>query len=290
MYLSSFYITNPVWNNVFSYEKRQNKKLHVPFLTKATSFDDITLWEEIVFEDYDFDDKLQSCKWLKNFYEFDYNWIPLYLFDNHNHAYFFWYKAKKEWYINDNTILYHIDEHADTRDPWVYLWKNSLDDLQKVFDYTNFTLNVGNYIIPAIKDGLIKEVIQIRSETELNNLKEKMRNDDLLFTSDFVIPSAVEKSGGKLNNENLENNVKCKVQIPPLQSEWQEEKIVNRWQDIILNIDLDFFQPDLDFIDYNLKKEVVQRLAKKASVITVATSPFFIDQKLALKAFKDLFF
>jgi hypothetical protein len=39
--------------------------------------------------------------------------------------------------------------------------------LQKVFEYTNFALNVGNYIIPAEKQGLISETIQIRSEDAL---------------------------------------------------------------------------------------------------------------------------
>jgi hypothetical protein len=63
----------------------------------------------------------------------------------------------------------------------------------------------------------------------------------------------------------------------------------NEHKNIILNLDLDFFQPDLDFIDYELKKKVVLDIVKKADVITVSTSPFFIDQKLALKVFKDLF-
>ncbi len=236
MYSSPFYITNPVWNNAFSFEKRENKKLYVPSLIKAISFDKIQLWKEVVFEDFDFDDKLQSCFWLQNFYEFDYNWIPLYLFDNHNHAYFFWHKAKIEWYIGNNSILYHIDEHADTRDPWIYLERSDLNDIQKIFNYTNYTLNVGNYIVPSVKDWLVKEIVQIRSEIELNSVK------------------------------------------------------IKEWHEIILNLDLDFFQPELDFIDCNLKKKVVQNLVKKASVITVATSPFFIDQKLALEVFKDLFF
>lgn len=242
MYSLPFYITNPVWNNAFSFEKRNNKKLYIPSLIKANCFENIQLWEEVVFEDFDFDNKLQTCTGLKNLYEFDYNWKSLYLFDNHNYAYYFWHKAKKEWIIKDNSILYHMDEHADTRDPWIYLEKEKLDDLQNVFDYTNFTLNVGNYIIPALEDWLIKEVVQIRSETEL--LKVKW-----------------------LVNDNK-----------------KEE------QSIILNLDLDFFQPELDFIDYNLKKEVIQKLASKASVITVATSPFFINQKLALDVFKDIFF
>lgn len=58
---------------------------------------------------------------------------------------------------------------------------------------------------------------------------------------------------------------------------------------IILNLDLDFFQPDLDFIDYDKKKAVVLDAAQKAKVITVCSSPFFINQELALKVFFDIF-
>lgn len=60
-------------------------------------------------------------------------------------------------------------------------------------------------------------------------------------------------------------------------------------KDIILNLDLDFFQPELDFIDYDLKKKAVLDAADKASIITVATSPFFINQDLAIQVFKDIF-
>ncbi|MBT3726893.1 hypothetical protein HOG21_04250 [bacterium] len=58
---------------------------------------------------------------------------------------------------------------------------------------------------------------------------------------------------------------------------------------MVLNLDLDFFQPDLDYIDYELKKKVILDIAKKADIITVSTSPFFIDQNLAVKVFKDIF-
>ncbi len=245
MYKKTFYITSAVWNNAFSFEKRNNKKLFVPSLIKINNFDDIFMWNEIVFEDFDFADKLQSCFWLRNFYEIDYKWKKVYLFDNHNHAYFFWHQAFKNWFIKENSTLVHIDEHADTRDPWVYLKREELNDLEKIFNYTNFTLNVWNYIIPAQKDWLISEIIQVRSETELLTIKEKVKIWNLTINSE--------------------------------------------WQNIILNIDLDFFQPDLDYIDYKLKKEVIQSLIPCTWVITVASSPFFINQKLALEVFYDLF-
>ena len=37
------------------------------------------------------------------------------------------------------------------------------------------------------------------------------------------------------------------------------------------------------------EKKVVLDAASKASVITIATSPFFINQELAIKVFKDIF-
>lgn len=237
MYSEPFYITEAFWNNAFSYNKRPNKKLFVPSLTKINNLDDIKFWDKIVFEDYDFNWNLQSCCWLENFYEIDYLVDPesssgwqkkkIYLVDNHNHVYFFWHKSRFEWIIWNNSTLYHIDEHTDLRDPWIYLEQEELKNLKRIFEYTNY-VDVWNYIIPAIHDWLVKEMHQIRSESELNEVKSKLEE-------------------------------------------------INSSSSIILNLDLDFFQPKLDYIDYNLKKELIQKLTKKADLITISTSPFFIN-------------
>lgn len=243
MYSKWFHITEPVWNNALSFDERVNKQLYVPALKKINSFDEIELQdkrEKIAFEDFWFDWKLSTSLWLKNFYEISLNWKPIFLFDNHNHAFYFWYEARKKWIIWDNNLLVHIDEHADTRDPLEYLLKPESFDLKKVFKYTNFgKINVWNYIIPALKEGIIWQIIQIRNET---NLQDYLKN-----------------------NKNYE------------------------WKNIILNLDLDFFSPGLDYIDYELKKQVILDIAKTASLITVSTSPFFINQELSIKVFKDLF-
>ena len=238
MYKKSFYIESKSWNNAFSFEKRQNKKLFVPSLKEIVNFNEIKLWNNIVFEDFDFDWKLQSCSGLENFYKIKWENKYIYLFDNHNHAYYFWYLARKEGIIWDDCTLLHIDEHADTRDSLEYLLKPDSFDLEKVFEFTNYKLNVGNYIIPAIKEGLIWKVIQIRNET---NLKDYI---DLKY---------------------------------------------NLYWDIILNLDLDFFRPELDYINYKLKEKVILDVAKRAKIITIATSPFFINNNLSIKIFKDIF-
>ncbi len=240
MYQNSFYITNCIGNNALSYNQRTNKKLFVPSLKTISSFDEIEFWDEVVFEDYDFDDILQSCTGLRNFYEMTWRGKPLYLFDNHNHAYYFFYLARHQWYIADSATFFHVDEHADMRDPENYLMKPDSLDMEKVFEYTNFSkVNVGNYIIPAQKEWLLWDVIQIRNEKNL---------------LDYEAGSCDKYKGN-----------------------------------IILNLDLDFFEPELDFIDYDLKKKVILDMAERADFITVATSPFFIDQELAIKVFKDIF-
>lgn len=243
MYNKWFFIESPVWNNEFSFDKRQNKKLFVPEIIKAKSFDEIKFQddlEKIAFEDFDFDNKLSTNYWLKNFYRFQMWWKEVVLFDNHNHAFYFWYEARSRKIIWDKNILIHIDQHADTRDNDKIISKSDSKSLEKVFDFTNFVLNVWDYIIPAQKEGIIENIVQIRNT---KNLEDYLQN----FS-------------------NKKNNSK-----------------------IILNLDLDFFASELDFIDFELKKEVILDAFEKASYVTVCTSPFFVDQGLAVEKFKEIF-
>lgn len=245
-YKNPKFLEKPVWNNAFSFEKRKNKKLYIPSIIDLDikHIDEVELQddiEKIAFEDFDFDDNLSTNYGLKNFYRIKIKSKEIILFDNHNHAFYFWCEAKKRWTIWKNNLLFHMDEHADTRDNNKIISKEDCDDLEKVYTFTNEVLNVGDYIVPALQCWLIWEVIQIRNT---KNLEDYIEN--------------YYKNNHKKNNS------------------------------IILNLDLDFFQPDLDFIDYDLKKKVFLDAFEKSDFITVCTSPFFIDQKLAIKVFKDL--
>lgn len=235
MYSKPFYIENPVWNNALSFDERKNKKLYIASEISWT-IDDIRLWLETVFEDFDFTWKLVSFNWLQNFIRFEYMWKEVIIFDNHNHAFYFWCEAYSRGIIWKNSNLIHIDEHSDMRDPEIY--PENLDNLQEIFDYTNFVLNVGNYIIPAQKLGIVKEIYQIRSEANIDNF----------------------------SFENLDKSVS-----------------------IIVNLDLDFFSPGLDYMNYDNKIAFVKKSIEKADFITIATSPFFIDQELAIKVIKEIF-
>jgi len=62
---------------------------------------------------------------------------------------------------------------------------------------------------------------------------------------------------------------------------WEFENFKLPKNDFILNLDIDIFGPDGDMVEENLKIKVIKKAMQKASGICIATSPGFIDQKLA---------
>ncbi len=230
-----FFIHNPVSNNAFSYHQRKEPKLHVAPLIEA-DISKLQVGSEVAFEDFDDNQKIKSCVGLKNCLKFEFSAnnkkIPVYIFDNHNHAYYFWNIESVKKSFQKKIKLIHIDQHKDSRKPTKYPLSNDLDT---IFNYTNTELNVGNFIDPALHSGLIESVINISSQAEMDNFE--------------IVPG----------------------------------------DPFLLDIDMDFFDPKLDYINNNQKIDLIKNLIPRASVITVATSPFFIDQNLAIKYLRKIF-
>lgn len=57
----------------------------------------------------------------------------------------------------------------------------------------------------------------------------------------------------------------------------------------ILDIDLDFRHPDMSIQQFEKTIQITKELIKKAKIITIATSPYFLDQNLALSLLEKLF-
>lgn len=233
MYEIPFRITTPISNNAFSFEKRESKELYIPSIIEGT-LEDVRIGHEIVFEDYDENNQLQSCKGLKNLVKLKHPKTakPMVVVDNHNHVFYFWYEAWHRGLIKRGIDLVHIDAHRDTRIPERNPTEEEVQDLEKLYHYTNSVLNVGNYIPPALEEGLIGELISITSERELNEAKPKTP--------------------------------------------------------YILNIDLDFWAPEMSYIDKEKSIGIIRPWIESAEMTTFATSPFFIDQELAIQTLKKL--
>lgn len=253
MYDKPFYITEPVSNNAFNFERRTGKQLFVPALIEG-DLKDVQPGTEIVFEDFDDQDVLQSCKGLSSFVKTEWNGKPVYIFDNHNHAFAYWHLEWIRGRIDAGALLVHMDMHKDSREPTEYLsgFQFSSENPGKpmvtkqneevIFQYTNTVLNVGNFVSAAAETGLVGEVINLDSEAALGGFVAQ-KNDDL------AVPAG----------------------------------------NTIFDLDLDIFAPDMNYIDKYLKMKVIKKAVEKSSMITIATSPFFIKQGLALKRLHQIF-
>ena len=220
MYNVWFFITEPFWNNEFSYQERKalwsEGKIYIPPLIKWT-IDDLEIGTEIAFEEV-VNGKLVSCKWLKNLIKIDYKWIPTYIVDNHDHALFFRHQHIHQFPANEWAKPFkviHIDQHSDIK------------------EVTHGEYNVGNFITHALESRLIDECIQVRTETALHS-------------------------------------------IPPL--DFQN-------YNYILDIDVDFWEGKND-IDNDIK--IIKNLIKNVALVTIATSPYFIDQNTAIEIIKKI--
>ena len=242
MYKIPFLITDNVSNNAFSFEKRKKPSVYVADIRDGM-IDDVRIGDKIVFEDFDENGNLKSCAGLKYFVCLKHPKTEkqIVIMDNHNHAFYFWHEARNKGLIKNKSTLIHIDQHKDAREPSSYLGKQDSENLEKVFEYTNSVLNVGNYILPAMRDGLVGEVIQITGEKELINHTPESGQSIAHFQ-------------GRRRSESS----------------------------IILNIDLDFWAPEMDYIDPKIKIDCTKEWMARADFITIATSPFFIDQARAL--------
>jgi hypothetical protein len=135
-------------------------------------------------------------------------------------------EAVQHGVLAPGATLIHLDQHKDTRVP-----ARGFDGttLPEAFAYTNFLLNVGNYIVPAQQCGLVGETQLVTSSDGLG---------DLTFASH-----------------------------------------ANK----ILNIDLDFFAPEMAYVEFDRVRRFVDAHLPTTALVTFATSPFFIEQDRAIE-------
>lgn len=245
-YKSPESLTGPLSNNAFDYairsENHPEPNLRIANLQIFTQANEalkhLKISAQPAFETID-EEKLKSFAGLESFLLFPsplQKTTPVFIFDNHNHAFYFWHIAQEQLALFTPLTLIHIDQHKDTRIPAHMLAPEQARDPNELYRFTNEILNVGNFIPPAIKTGLIDTIINIDSSTT------------------------------------VEKYLRTRA---PLR--------------YILDIDLDFFAPDLDYISNAQKLDLIKKLLPQAAIVTIATSPFFLNQTLAITLIKKLF-
>ena len=215
-------ITENIWNNQFCFNQVENPKIWVADMIEWVA-KDLEIWENTVFREMK-NWNISEYKWLKNFIHIKNSNQSIYIFDNHNHALNYRIEEYKLWNISLWFNLIHIDQHTDM---------NS-SEFELDLENPNFDVyNVWNFIKPAIKSWLIRNVEQINTEYKL------------------------------LNYETEKN-------------------------DLILDIDLDFRAPEMSIEKYPETIKKAKNLISKSRVVTIATSPYFLNQRFAIKICDEL--
>lgn len=250
-------LTWPVGNNAFAYEQRKihdpEPKLRLPEIKQITSIDEIEYWILATFAELDDNDTVVTYTGLKYIYHLPFctdilpyvPTIPIYIFDNHNYALYFWIQQRAN-NIRPYKVI-HIDQHSDLGTPPSPLkmgeWYSPLQNTD-IAHHTTHICNVGNFIRPALDAGIITECIRIKNQYDLEHF---------FSIKDGWYPSL------------------------------QETK-----KNYILDIDLDFRASGMD-TNLQITIPLVQELIREASLVTIASSPYFLKQTTALQLLERLF-
>ncbi|MBC7503557.1 UPF0489 family protein [Candidatus Gracilibacteria bacterium] len=187
-YTNKQILNQKLGNNAFAWDDRTIKYGQPPTLTIPAlicgSIDDVKVGSTISFEELE-NKELRSCIGIENFVRLDESTV---VFDNHNHALYFWIDAIRQGKITSGFELLHIDEHSD-------LWdnENTLDhhrailDEQYAWEFTNHSCNVGNYILPAIECGLIGNIVRIENEYQIDSYMDYIPSKNSILNLDLDI-------------------------------------------------------------------------------------------------------
>ncbi len=277
--IMNYQLTKSLGNNTFSYDQRKQLgsdwALMISQPCEISSLNQVQLGNFAVFEEVDHNGKLHSCTGLSHTYILKLDKLrhpPIIITDNHNHVLPYWldYISKckipaefmslhdispfSEWPQCSIKVeefdmrLIHIDQHTD-------LWTNphkldhtQISDPQYQWDFAHLECDIGNFITPCIESWLITNMIQVRTEYKLNEILKE-----------------------------------------------QEIKIIQKYKSssfhfspLILDIDLDFWAPEMWISDIQKTMSQVRSIMGRADLITIATSPYFINQNLALELLHQL--
>ena len=247
-YASETFLTRPLWNNHIDFLERKkiwsDCILRIPSMISWT-LDEVRLVLQSSTPSYEYlsnREKLVSACGLQHIVHISYrDTLPVFVMDNHNHAFYCWYLSYKRYKTPRWSHLIHIDQHSDLNTANTDTKLSPHSSLADVAQYTNEVLDIGSFIQPAKRYWLISDYSMVLTEYSLLNFA-------------CSSPTLLAKEG------------------------------------IILDIDLDFWAPEMSITHY---EQTIQRVRKilalpQVRCVTIATSPTYIDQKRALEILRDI--
>ncbi len=286
-YLNGFWIDDNVGNNSFVFE--EGKKLFVPPLLFVGDSHSCPLRKgnKIVFRDKDEKGSLIESVGLDNFIltQGEKTGLPVYIVDNHNWAFYCWSEFVRLVPLEKGAVSYKDTGGLKTQGKAF----NSLASSQTDTTQESY-----------------RETLRFKSETLNQRMKSFLVHIDAhKDEGEYVLNKKFEQldlTDIKQITTNLKvsNYINAATQVGLIQKQFlsftesidfmdYEEKfelLKKKSQNIILNVDLDIFDPEVSLISLEEKVKLIGYFASKADLITFAMSPGFIDQDLAIEVMK----
>ncbi len=146
-----------------------------------------------------------------------------------------------------------IEKYRDTNSYAVFDWDNT--SIQGDTQLNLFIYQIEN-LVYKLNPQKFNEVI--RKNVPTNNFKERYKNLD----------------GEVLNAAKLANDI--------------HKDYIFLYENYIFDIDLDFRAPEMGISNFEQTIKNTKNLISSAKMVTIATSPYFLDQKQALELIKLL--
>lgn len=168
--------------------------------------------------------------------------LPTYVFNEHNEAYYFWQKARYDGHLNDALDIFHVDAHSDMGtlkrlSNTLYWTKKAQGDYLGHYHQIAYQgMDIANFIIPAVLNGIIKNIYFICPDWR--KCKRSVRKSNV----------ATAFGAGKVFKHNIKIKESEKAKIlfayPDLKEYSYIRTDIGRVparRKVILDIDLDYF-------------------------------------------------
>jgi uncharacterized protein UPF0489 len=162
------------------------------------------------------------------------NPVPLVVVEEHHEAFYVWhYGVRKGWLGASGNTLLHADSHADLSLPRLRRSLDSIGDMPDLASFTYQELNIGNFIWPAVYQGLFNRVLWVRYRHRLNEggwrnllIGAKNRSRTEFFTASSLAATPYADSTDARS-----------IEYAPVTT----QECVKTDQPVVIDIDLDYF-------------------------------------------------
>lgn len=159
--------------------------------------------------------------------------IPLVVVEEHHECFYAWnYAVRRGWLRPDGNTLLHVDEHSDLSLPRLRRALASIGDDADLARFTYDELDIGNFIWPAIYQGIFNRVVWLRQKHKSSESWKRMglcaKNTE---QTEFI-------TGSTLAGTKYENAADLRwMEYSPVTT----DSSLRTDQPVVLDIDLDYF-------------------------------------------------